>query len=184
MRWIKFLSAGILTIGLVATAQAKVLYQEDFQDWRDENTNPGFNANFEYDKDDEVAVIKTGSDINFGKVMSAEQGITMEIDEDATLAFKVLEDIPKGNLKVHLMTAGEPYDSHEMIRVFKKGDYKVKLAEKTPWTGEHTFWLEMWVEGFDRTVKITDVRFTDGEEEVEKSSSKKTKKSSTRKRRR
>jgi hypothetical protein len=157
--------AGLMILGLAASAQAKVLYQDDFSNWRDEKTDPGFNATHEVDKEKGIVTVKTGSDINFGKVMTAEGGITATIDEGTTVSFKLLADIPKGDIKIHLMTAGEPYDSHEAIRAYKAGEYSATIASKTPWTGKHTFWLEIWLEGFDRIAKITDVKITDGKAE-------------------
>jgi hypothetical protein len=158
----KLFLAGLLIAGLASSVQAKVLYQEDFNNWRDETTNPGFNATKELEKEKGVLTLKTNTENNFGKIMSAENGITLNVDENTTLSFKLLGDIPKGDLKINLMTSSEPYDSHELIRVDKAKEYTVQIAGKTPWTGKHSFWIEMWIEGFDRSAKISDLKFTDG----------------------
>jgi hypothetical protein len=162
MKQLNWFLAGLLIAGLASSVQAKVLFQEDFNNWRDETTNPGFNANKELEKEKGILTIKTNTENNFGKIMSAENGITLNIDENTTLSFKLLNDIPKGDLKINLMTSVEPYDSHEVIRVDHAKEYTVQIAGKTPWNGKHSFWIEMWIEGFDRTAKITDLKFTDG----------------------
>jgi hypothetical protein len=162
MKHLKLLFAGFLIAGLAGAVQAKVLFQDDFSNWRDETTNPGFNATKELDKEKGVLTLKTNTENNFGKIMSAENGITLNIDENTTFSFKLLSDIPKGDLKINLMTSVEPYDSHEIIQIDKAKEYSISIASKTPWSGKHSFWIEMWVEGFDRTAKITDLKFTDG----------------------
>ncbi len=160
MKRLKVLLAGMMILSLAGAVQAKVLFQEDFNNWRDEGTNPGFNASKEVDKG--VLTIKTNAENNFGKVMSAESGIELNIDEKTTISFKLLADIPKGDIKINLMTNGEPYDSHEILKAYKAGEYTTVISSKTPWSGKHSFWVEIWLEGFDRVAKITDFKVTDG----------------------
>jgi hypothetical protein len=154
---------GLMILGLVGIAQAvqaKILYQEDYSNWRDEGTNPGFNAFKEVDKG--MMTIKTNTENNFGKIMSAENGISVNIDENTIISFRLLADIPKGDIKVNLMTNSEPYDSHELFKAYKAGEYSAKIAGKTPWSGKHSFWIEIWLEGFERVAKISDLKISDG----------------------
>lgn len=167
MRLIKLALAGVFAIGLAAAAQAKVLYKEDFSNWRDETTNPGFKATISVDKETNVATIATDAENTFGKVMSPENPISMDITEQTTITYTLNEDIQRGDLKLNLMTAGEPYDSHEVITAqARKGTFKAKIADKVPWTGSKQFWVEIWLEGTDRKAKISNVKITDGEDEA------------------
>lgn len=157
----------VLALGLVSSLQAKVLYQDDFSNWRDETNNPGFNAKIKADSSSKSAVVTTSPENTYGKVMSPEGGISVDINENTEITFELMGDIPKGDVKFNLMTAADPYDSHEVIPAqSKKGVYKAKLAEKTPWSGNHKFWVELWLEGADRTAKIANLKITDGQEEV------------------
>ncbi|MBN1595273.1 hypothetical protein JW933_05025, partial [candidate division FCPU426 bacterium] len=81
---------------------------------------------------------------------------------------KLQNDINDGSITINLMTAAEPYDAHKIIAaVDKKGVYSAKIAEKTPWTGKHSFWVEVWLGGENEPVaKISGIKITDGKKTV------------------
>lgn len=158
-----------LSFILASSGHAKILWQSDWKNWRDQSSNPGFDANLEVDEQKSVGVVKTDSETSYGKIMSPEAGINQVLDENTTLNLELLEDIPEGDIKVDLMTAAEPYDSHTIIGpIDKKGVYSVKINEKAPWTGNHSFWVAIWLEGFNRTAKIGKIQITDGKKMVKK----------------
>lgn len=157
----------LLSLFVAGSSQAKVLWQNDWKNWRDQNSNPGFDATLEVDDQKGVGTAKTDAETSYGKIMSPEAGINLELDASTTLHLELLEDIPEGDIKVDLMTSAEPYDSHTVLGpVDKKGTLTVKIAEKTPWTGKHGFWITVWLEGFDRTAKIGKIAITDGKVSV------------------
>lgn len=167
LRYVAVIS--VLTLFVAGSSQAKVLWQNDWKNWRDQNTNPGFDATLDVDEQKNIGVAKTDAETSYGKIMSPEAGISMELDASTTLHLELLEDIPEGDIKVDLMTSAEPYDSHTILGPLdKKGTYTVKVTEKTPWTGKHGFWVTIWVEGFDRTAKIGKIAITDGKQTVKK----------------
>ncbi len=179
MKFLKVFLTAVFALGIVASVQGKNLYKDDFSDWRDESTNPGFKAKFELDEKNEIGIITAIPEKKIGKVMSSEAGITINIEENTELSLKLLDDISQGSITVKLMTAGDPYDSHKLIaEASDKGVYTAKLAEKTPWPGqeEHTFWIEIWIGGEENPVaKISDVCITDGKKIVAKEKGRKSK---------
>jgi len=147
---------------------AKTLYKTDFSNWRSEATDPGFNANLRIEgkKARKIAIINTAAGASYGKVMSEEKAISLQVNQKLELSLELLNNIPKGDIKVNLMTAQEPYDSHEIISAkTKKGIYKVKLYSKVPWSGKHKFWIEIWIEGEKKVAEIANVKITDGKAE-------------------
>jgi hypothetical protein len=154
---------GLLSMFIAGSSQAKVLWQNDWKNWRDQNTNPGFDASLNVDEKTGVGTVHTDADTSYGKIMSPEPGINLELDANSTLTLELMEDIAEGDIKVDLMTSTEPYDSHTIIGpIDKKGQYVIKITEKTPWNAKHGFWITVWLEGFDRTAKIGKISITDG----------------------
>ncbi|MCD4814480.1 hypothetical protein K8S19_12420 [bacterium] len=163
MKVLKILLVATFAISLSALVQAKVLWSNDFSGWRDQSTNPGFDANMKVDTEKKIGTITTPEDTSYGKIMSAEEGIEIEVTEDTIFEIDIKEDIPEGALKINLMSNTEPYDTHEIIPATdKKGIQRVKIAEKTPWRGKHGFWISIWLEGFGRTAMVSDIKITDG----------------------
>jgi hypothetical protein len=163
MKFRYFAVIGLLSIFIAGSSQAMTLWKNDWKNWRDQASNPGFDATLQIDEQKGIGTAKTDADTSYGKIMSPEAGINILLNENTTLIVELLEDIPEGDIKVDLMTAAEPYDAHTVIGpVDKKGTYKVKITEKAPWTGNHGFWISIWLEGFDRTAKIGKIQITDG----------------------
>jgi hypothetical protein len=178
MKILRILAAMVFTLSLICSAHAKIIFKDKFEDWRDEDSNPGFNGEFKLDKENMVGIIKVAPEKQFGKVMSDEEGITTKIGEKTKLYFKLLEDIDGGDITVNLMTAGEPYDSHEILsKLKKKGIYRVVLSEKVPWTGEHKFWVEIWIGGESgkTKAKFAPIKISDGKKAAKKLKSSKSK---------
>lgn len=176
MKAIRITMAILFMAMLAGSAQAKVLWENDWKNWRDQDTNPGFDATLEVNEKKNIGIARTDEETSYGKVMSPEEGINITIDKDTTITLELLVDIPEGDIKVNLMTAAEPYDGHTVIDATdKKGIYKAKIAKKTPWTGKHTFWVAIWVEGFDRVAKIGRIQITDGKKITKRTTTKKKK---------
>jgi hypothetical protein len=158
------------------SAHAKVLIDmSDFKNWRDADSNPGFNAQVTVDKENNYSIIALTGDKKFGKVMSSQKGLTVKIEEKTKFYIKLKEDIQDGSITVNLMTAGEPYDAHKLIAAKdKRGVYSARIADKTPWFGEYTFWIEIWLGGDnDPEAVISSIKITDGKKTIAKTKVKK-----------
>ncbi len=185
MRLLRVLLITVFALSSIGLAQAKVLVDmsSDFKNWRDESSNPGFNAEFKMSKEKKYGIISLAPDHKFGKVMSPEEGVTVNIDENTKIFIKLKEDIEDGSVTVNLMTAAEPYDAHKIIgSVDKKGVYFAKIAEKTPWSGKHSFWVEVWLGGENNPkARLSGLKITDGKKTVKKKMRKVKKRSAVKK---
>jgi len=153
-----------ICLGLAASAWAVDFYSADFSGWRDKSTSPGFNAVLA--KSGKKIKISVPKEVKFGKVMSPEEGISMNVTPNLILQITI-DSLDEGSaVSVEATTAAPPYDTHKILNnLTKSGTHNVSLGSAANWSGPKSFWISIWVEGSGKSATISQLRI--GENLVE-----------------
>ncbi|MBN1595271.1 hypothetical protein JW933_05015 [candidate division FCPU426 bacterium] len=153
--------AGLLVLNAVPALALEKFKQAEFRGWRDEASNPGFHALMEGKKD--FGQIKVPMDFEYGKVMTAEAGISMEFSPGLVLHIKVDELTRDTTLEVEVMESNPPYTGIKVIKeISDPGEYSVNLHEATGWDGERSFWVAIWLFGTGAEAKVSNLQIGEG----------------------
>jgi hypothetical protein len=155
-----FLSALILLPGAAWTDDSPaLLFRDDFRNWRDNASDPGFNTTVRSAKD-ELTV--TTLDVDYGKAMSKSDPITINITKQTEVVVNVASLDPGGAATVSLMSAYEPYDAYQVARIEgKPGEYKANVNKLSGWLGVSSVWIVVWSEGKNKSITFRDISFQD-----------------------
>lgn len=136
-----------------------VVFREPFDHWRDQSTDPGFNTSVQASGS---SLRITALNAAFGHAMSKPDPITINITKKTEMSLMV-DRLDLGAIAtVRLMSAYEPYDSYQVARIQNKlGEYRGSLTELTGWQGLTSFWIEVWVEGDQKSITLKDIYFRD-----------------------
>ena len=124
------------------------LFFEDFrkgvQGWRTGETDPGFNSEISFENGKPRLKLKMST--SSGKIMSAAKGIRAQITPSTEFEI-VVGDMGTARIKVDLMTANAPFDSHSIMQwISQPGHYRSNIFEMTQWQGNKVFWIQIWIE--------------------------------------
>ncbi|MCK5242172.1 hypothetical protein KAR34_06960 [bacterium] len=146
-----------------------VVYKDNFKNWRDNLTDPGFNT---YVKKKGKQLIISTKQAEYGKAMSQFDPITFKITERTDFVVKVSRVKQDTKASLRIMKAYEPFETIEFFKLEGEGgEFKSNLQELTGWEGETDMWLEIWLEGKHSKIIIDNIYFWD--EEVYKKQQKK-----------
>ncbi|MCK5242171.1 hypothetical protein KAR34_06955 [bacterium] len=136
-------------------------YKAEFRGWRDENTSLGFHATIVGKKNE--ALVTVPIEYEFGKVMTKEQGMTMDITPNLSLQITVDAITDESSLEVEIMESQPPYSGHKILKNIKDpGTYTIKLSEKTGWEGMRSFWVAIWLHGAGAEAKVSKLQVGEG----------------------
>lgn len=126
----------------------KYLFQKDFSagadDWRGNRTDAGFNTLFTLDGG--VPRFKLLPDCRNGKVLSPTPGIRGNLTSKTEFSVEI-QDLGGLRAKIDLMETKPPYETRTILDwISRPGTYKARVAQKTGWKGQKTFWIQMWLE--------------------------------------
>lgn len=134
------------------------LYQDDFSHWRDETTNPGFNA---WLQSRAASLFFETKEASFGKVMSDLTPIRVKITKATQIILRVKQISPGCVGTVRIMNAYEPYDVYQVASIRKRGEYLAPLQKISGWEGDTNLWIEIWLEGKGKSMTIDSVAIVD-----------------------
>ncbi len=146
----------LTTKGIPGKQIQKVIQQIEFSQWRDETTDPGFNS--AVNGGPRGLMVSTGQ-ADFGKAMSGRQPIALTITRDLQLLAEINRLSPGGKATLRVMNANEPYEAFDVARIEKAGEYAANLHELTRWQGDTNLWLELWLEGKNKSVAVGSISF-------------------------
>ncbi len=136
-----------------------VLFREDFKNWRDNSTDPGFNTRVR--SAGNKLTIST-LDVEYGKTMSKSEPITINFTKQTEVTVDIERIDAGATATISLMGAYEPYDTFQIARVEgKAGQYKVNVNKLSGWQGVSSIWIVIWMEGKNKSVTIKDISFQD-----------------------
>jgi hypothetical protein len=136
-----------------------LLFRDDFRNWRDNSSDPGFNTTVRAAKD-ELSI--TTMDVDYGKAMSKSDPITINVTRQTEVVVDVARIDPGGAATVSLMSAYEPYDTYQVARVEgKPGQYRANVSKLSGWLGVSSVWIVVWTEGKGKAVTFKDISFQD-----------------------
>jgi len=114
--------------------------------WRDDDTNPGFNATIT-DISGPYATVSEVIGVTWGKVLSPV--LTIDVDAAPTLTAVVVADPALSNFLFAIQEEEPPYAYYELGRGYDAGIFVYDYQTVTGWTGEHTFSIQITVESAD-----------------------------------
>jgi|GEM_PF-2363358 len=114
--------------------------------WRDENTDPGFNATIN-DQAGPYAVVQELPGVSWGKVLSPV--ITVNVDDAPTLTAVVQSDPEMSNFLFGIQQEEPPYAFHLLGRGYDAGIFVYDYKGITGWSGVHAFSIQVGVESMD-----------------------------------
>jgi hypothetical protein len=152
--WLAF---PLFLLAMAPAAMAADFYTADFQGWRDNRTNPGFNATLTLDGSQ--AKVQVAGTAKFGKVMSPEEPVFMRVTPTLILQLTV-DALPEGAvLNVSVTNASTPYDDHRVLSsITKPGTYNASIGRTSSWNGMKNFWVTFWVENASSPVVVSRLR--------------------------
>ncbi len=114
--------------------------------WRDDNTNPGFNAVFT-DIAGPYARVQEVPNVAWGKVLSPV--LTIDVDAAPTLTAVVQSDATLSNFVFGIQEEEGAYQYFELGRGYDAGVFVYDYKAITGWSGTHTFSIMLGVESGD-----------------------------------
>lgn len=134
------------------------LFRDDFKNWRDNSTDPGFNTQV---KSSGGKLVIT-SDSEYGKSMSKIEPITLNVTKLTEMVVEVDRIDSGATATISLMSAYEPFDTFQIARVQDKGGvYTANVNSITGWAGVNSVWIVVWLEGKDKSVAFKGIFFQD-----------------------
>lgn len=125
-------------------------WSDDFEPiavgWRDDNTNPGFNATVA-DLSGPYAIVQELPGVDWGKVLSPV--LTMSVDDSPTLTAVVQSDAEMSNFVFAIQEEEGSYRYYELGRGYEAGIFVYNVKAITGWSGVHAFSIQVSVESQD-----------------------------------
>jgi hypothetical protein len=114
--------------------------------WRDDNTNPGFNATIA-DISGPYAIVQELPGVDWGKVLSPV--LTINLDDAPTLTAVVQSDAEMSNFLFGIQEEEGAYRFFELGRGYEAGIFVYDVRGITGLMGVHTFSIQVGVESQD-----------------------------------
>lgn len=147
--WVEWATPGSASFDQISLANTAG-WADDFDPadagWRDENTNPGFNAIFT-DIGGPYANIQESPGVSWGKCLSPV--LTINVDDAPTLTAVVQSDEILSNFVFGIQEEVAPWQYIELGRGYDAGIFVYDYATITGWSGVHTFSILLGVESND-----------------------------------
>ncbi len=139
-------SASFDEISLINTSGWADDFDPAHAGWRDENSNPGFNAVFT-DIGGPYANVQESPGVAWGKVLSPV--LTINVDDSPTLTAVVQSDEILSNFVFGIQQETAPWAYYELGRGYDAGIFVYDYAAITGWSGNQTFSIMLGVESTD-----------------------------------
>lgn len=156
--WAAPASASFDQMTITTTAD---MWEEEFEPiqvgWRDEDTNPGFNA-YITDAPGPYAMVEEAPGVDFGKVLSPV--LTVDVDQAPTLTVVVIDDADNSNFMIGIQEEEGDYEFRCLGRGYDEDVFQFNYKEMMQWTGVHTFSIQIGVESQDVDGWVTIDRIT------------------------
>ncbi len=150
-----------LVISVIPSLAVQDFYQAEFKGWRDNRTNPDFHALLE--RHEKQALISVPGSFEYGKVMTPEKAIAMNITSGLVLQIIIDEISEDGSMDVELMDAHRPYAGYKILNgITQPGIYSVSIMKSTPWKEIKDFWVTLWLGGSGAEAKVSQLRIGEG----------------------
>ena len=147
--WVEWALPGMVSFDEMRIANTSG-WVDDFEpmnpNWRDDGTNPGFNANIT-DLGGPYAIVEEVPGVDWGKVLSPV--LTLSIDDSPTLTAVVQSDAEFSNFVFGIQEEVAPYSYFELGRGYEAGIFVYDVQGITGWSGVHTFSVQVSVESQD-----------------------------------
>lgn len=159
-----FFSSSLLPLpifsGKSVTTQdiAGSVYYENFDKWRDNTTDPGFNAWVRVSRGKLTIFTKKSA---YGKAMSNKEPIILSLTPETEMVIRVSRIDHAAIGTVRVINAYEPYDAYQVAGIREPGAFQVKLREITGWEGDTSLWIEVWLEGRRKKMTLREIYVTD-----------------------
>ncbi|MBN1826895.1 MAG: hypothetical protein JW958_11570 [Candidatus Eisenbacteria bacterium] len=114
--------------------------------WRDEDTNPGYNA-YINDLAGPYAIVQEAAGVDYGKVLSPV--LTIDVDAAPTLTVVCVSDELNSNFVIAIQEEEGAYQYFELGRGYEAGIFVYDYQAITGWNGEHSFSIQLGVESQD-----------------------------------
>lgn len=156
--WAAPASASFDVMTITTTAD---MWEEEFEPiqagWRDETTNPGFNA-YITDAPGPYVMIEEAPGVDFGKVLSPV--LTVDVDQAPTLTVVVIDDADNSNFLIGIQEEEGAYEYRCLGRGYDGDVFQFNYKEMMQWTGVHSFSIQIGVESEDVDGWVTIDRIT------------------------